>query len=111
MTQTPASAASEPPAAPAPVVSALKAFAKRHGGATAVISYLGRRGARIVLVGADGAWGDQVAADPDVARAACDAAGVAVSEGWGRELSEAVRTSGYEWGLMGRNRPVSTGQK
>jgi hypothetical protein len=93
--------------APAAAVAAMKAFAAAHGGsATAVVEYLGRSGARIVLVGADGAWGDQVVADVAAARAACEAAGVTVADGWGRELSDAVRTSGYEWGLMGRNRPL-----
>jgi hypothetical protein len=95
--------------APPATVAALRAFAKDHGGsATAVVSYLGRRGARIVLVGADGTWGDQVVADGvDAAKAACEAAGVAVAGKWERELSEAVKTSGYEWGLMGRGRPAA----
>jgi len=95
------------PAAPPSAVAALKKFAARHGGsATAVIEYIGRRGARIVLVGADGTWGDLVVADVDSAKAACEAAGVKVIDGWPREVSEAIRTSGYEWGLMGRGRPV-----
>ena len=42
-----------------------------HGGATAVIEYVGRRGARIVLVGEDGEWADDFAAGTDIARAAC----------------------------------------
>lgn len=33
------------------------AFAKAHGGAEGQIAHLGQRGARIVLVGADGGWG------------------------------------------------------
>jgi DNA-binding LacI/PurR family transcriptional regulator len=91
------------------IPATLKAFATDHGGsATAVVSHLGRRGARIVLVGADGTWGDAVAADMEAARSACEAAGVPVAGAWERELAEAVKTSGYEWGLMGRGRPVRT---
>ena len=65
-------------------------FAYQHGGAKAVIEYVGRRGARIVLVGEDGAWGDQFAPGTDVARQACESAGVVVENGWERELIEQV---------------------
>ncbi len=83
----------------------LKAFAASHGGtATAVVSHIGRRGARIVLVGADGAWGDVVAPDVDSAKAALDAAGVTVADSWGRELVESVRTTPAEWRRMGGRR-------
>ena len=47
----------------------IKSFAAGHGGAKAVIEYVGKRGARIVLVGADGAWADQFAEGTDIARA------------------------------------------
>src|SRR5687768_16462002 len=59
------------------LVAGVRSFAAGHGGATAVIEYVGRRGARIVLVGQDGAWGDQFAESTEVARAACAKAGVA----------------------------------
>jgi hypothetical protein len=86
-------------------VAVLKSFATAHGGsATAVVSHLGRRGARIVLVGADGAWGDVVAPDVDSAKAACEAAGVTVAGAWERELAEAVRTTSVEWRRMGGGR-------
>jgi hypothetical protein len=93
----------------AQLVSALAAFSNRHGGATAVLEHTGRRGIRITLVGADGRWGDLMAATTQDAAAACAAAEVPVAEGWGRELADSVRTSGYEWGLMGRNRPAKLG--
>ena len=54
----------------------IKSFAAGHGGAKAVIEYVGKRGARIVLVGEDGEWGDQFADGTDVAREACEKAGV-----------------------------------
>jgi hypothetical protein len=83
----------------------LKAFARDHGGsATAVVSHLGRRGARIVLVGADGIWGDVVADDVESAKAACEAAGVTVAGKWERELAESVRTTADDRRRMGGSR-------
>lgn len=73
------------------VVKGLRKFRARHDGATAVIEHLGRRGrTRIVLVGKDGTQGEQAAPATDVARAACEQAGVPVENGWFRELTEAV---------------------
>lgn len=80
----------------------MKSFAAGHGGATAVIEYVGRRGARIVLVGKDGTWGDHFAESTDVARAACTRAGVAVENEWERELVEQMRPSKDLWRSMGR---------
>ena len=82
---------------PAPIVAGLKQFRAAHEGATAVIEYVGRRGARIVLVGSDGAWGDQLAPATDVARAACEAAGVPVENGWDRELTENMDGDEDHW--------------
>jgi hypothetical protein len=62
-----------------------------HGGAKAVIEYVGKRGARIVLVGEDGTWADQFAEGTDIARRACAMAGVQVENGWERELMEQMR--------------------
>jgi len=84
------------------LVAGLKSFAAGHGGATAVIEYVGRRGARIVLVGQDGAWGDQFADSTDMARAACAKAGVNVENAWERELVEQMRPSNDLWRSMGR---------
>ena len=64
-----------PKQSPGNLVAGIKAFAAAHGGAKAVIEFAGRRGARIVLVGGDGEWGDQFAASTDVARRACEKAG------------------------------------
>jgi hypothetical protein len=84
-------------AAPSGLVAGLKSFAAGHGGATAVIEYVGRRGARIVLVGQDGTWGDQFADSTDLARAACEKAGVALENEWERELTEQMRPSNDLW--------------
>lgn len=89
-------------AAPSGLVGGLKTFAASHGGATAVIEYVGRKGARIVLVGQDGTWGDQFADSTDLARAACEKAGVAVENEWERELTEQMRPSNDLWRSMGR---------
>lgn len=88
--------------APGDVVAEIKSFAAEHGGATAVIEYVGRRGARIVLVGEDGVWGDQVVEATDIAREACLSAGVEVLNEWERELMEMMRPSNDLWRSMGR---------
>ncbi|GGJ81103.1 hypothetical protein GCM10010123_08620 [Pilimelia anulata] len=88
--------------APDRIVSALKAFAAGHGGATAVVEYVGRRGARIVLVGKDGVWGDQFADDTDVARRACELAEVPIENSWERELVESMTPTNDLWRSMSR---------
>ena len=93
----------EAPAAPAAsLVSGIKSFAAEHGGAKAVVEYVGRRGARIVLVGEDGTWEDQFADGTDTARRACETAGVEVENEWERELMEQMRPSNDLWRSMGR---------
>lgn len=86
----------------ATLVAGLREFANAHGGAKGVIEYVGRRGARIVLVGADGAWGDQFAASTDIARAACERAGVTVENEWERELIELMRPTNDLWRSMSK---------
>ncbi|HEV7824422.1 MAG TPA: hypothetical protein VGP02_05910 [Mycobacteriales bacterium] len=83
----------ETPDVPVALVSTLKSFASAHGGsATAVVEYVGRGRVRIVLVGADGSWGDEVVGDVGTARAAAEAAGLTVKDSWDRELTASVRT-------------------
>lgn len=88
--------------APNGLVSGIKSFAGAHGGAKAVIEYVGKRGARIVLVGEDGAWADQFADGTDIARQACANAGVAVENAWERELMDQMRPSNDLWRSMAR---------
>lgn len=76
------------------------AFAKKHGGADANVEYLGRRGARIVLVGQDGTWGDLVAPTYELARAAAATADVTVREELGGDVAARMRTGRYEWHRM-----------
>ena len=87
---------------PGTLVDGIRSFAGDHGGAKAVVEYVGRRGARIVLVGDDGSWSDQFAQDTDVARAACAKAGVEVENEWERELLEQMRPSNDLWRSMSR---------
>jgi hypothetical protein len=89
-------------ALPSGLAASLKSFADGHGGAKAIIEYVGRRGARIVLVGEDGAWGDQFASATDVARRACEAAGLSVEKEWERELVARMRPNNDLWRSMGR---------
>jgi hypothetical protein len=77
------------------------AFARAHGGsAEGQIAYLGRRGARIVLVAGDGAWGDLVATSRPVAEQAAARAGITVHENLEGELAGRMRTGRYEWSRM-----------
>ena len=87
---------------PAGLVSGLRSFAAGHGGASAVIEYVGRKGARIVLVGGDGTGVDHFAESTDAARAACAKAGVSIENDWERELVEQMRPSNDLWRSMGR---------
>jgi hypothetical protein len=82
------------PEAPAALVSTLKSFAAAHGGsATAVIEYVGRERVRVVVVGADGVWGDEVVPSVEIGKAAAEAAGLTVKDAWDRELTAAVKTT------------------
>jgi hypothetical protein len=82
------------PEVPAALVSALKSFAAAHGGSgTAVVEYVGRERVRLVVVGTDGVWGDEVVPSIEVGRAAAEAAGLTVKDEWDRELTAAVKTT------------------
>ncbi|MER5492783.1 hypothetical protein [Streptomyces sp. NPDC002490] len=76
------------------------AFGKAHGGTEGHVAHLGRKGARIVLVGSDGAWGDLVAPSPEVAEAAVERAGITVHPTFDGAFAARVRTGRYEWSRM-----------
>jgi hypothetical protein len=79
----------------------IRSFATAHGGsADGVVEYVGPISTRIVLVGADGAWGDQVAPSHAVAVRAAELAGITVHESFEGELGLKVRTGSYEWKRM-----------
>ncbi len=79
----------------------IRAFAARHGGsADGQIAYIGAIGTRIVLVGADGAWGDLVAPNQRIAERAVERAGITRHESFDGEMAARVRTGPYEWKRM-----------
>ncbi|MFJ4520479.1 hypothetical protein ACIP4Y_05915 [Streptomyces sp. NPDC088810] len=78
----------------------ISAFAKAHGGAEGQVAHIGERGARIVLVGEDGGWGDLVAPSTEIARQAVEKAGITVHESFDGEFAAKVQTGPYEWKRM-----------
>jgi hypothetical protein len=79
----------------------ITAFAKQHGGsADGVVEYVGRTATRIVMVGADGAWGDQVAPTYAIGQRAAQLAGLTVHDSFEGELGLKVKTGSYEWKRM-----------
>ncbi|GAB2603853.1 hypothetical protein GCM10027168_41010 [Streptomyces capparidis] len=80
---------------------AARRFAAEHGGsAEGTLEYLGQRGTRIVLVAADGAWGDLIAPDQGTARRAAELAGITVRDALDGETAARLRTGPYEWKRM-----------
>lgn len=84
------------------VVASLKSFAARHQEAKAIIEYAGRRGARIVLIGENGAGESQLVASTDVARQVCASAGVPVENTWEQELNEQMSPAADLWRSVSR---------
>lgn len=83
----------------------LKKFAAAHGGAaTTFIEYVAASFTRVIVIAKDGSYGDQVLPTPDAAESVAEAAGFEVTPSWDRETTDSVKTSPYEWGLMGRGR-------
>ncbi|CAL9615138.1 MULTISPECIES: hypothetical protein [unclassified Streptomyces] len=78
----------------------ISAFSKAHGGAEGQVAYIGQRGARIVLVGEDGGWGDLVAPSYELAEQAVAKAGITVHEDFDGEFAAKVKTGPYEWSRM-----------
>ncbi|MEU8688772.1 hypothetical protein [Streptomyces sp. NPDC048665] len=78
----------------------ISAFAKAHGGAEGQVAHIGERGARIVLVGEDGGWGDLVAPSTEIAEKAVEKAGITVHESFDGEFAAKVKTGPYEWKRM-----------
>ncbi|MCX4574227.1 hypothetical protein OHB41_13735 [Streptomyces sp. NBC_01571] len=78
----------------------IRAFADEHGGAEGHVAYIGELGARVVLVGEDGGWGDLVAPSYAIAEDAVKQAGITVHEEFDGEFAAKVRTGPYEWKRM-----------
>jgi hypothetical protein len=77
---------------PAQAVKAATAFVAAHGAPTkAVVANIGRKGARVVLVGDDGALGDVIVPAPAVGEALVERVeGLELSE-WDRETVSATK--------------------
>jgi hypothetical protein len=84
----------------AKLVKQIAAFSKEHGGAEGHVAYIGQRGARIVLVGEDGGWGDLVAPTYAIAEEAVKRSGITVHEAFDGEFAAKVKTGPYEWKRM-----------
>ncbi|MGW0290144.1 hypothetical protein [Streptomyces tuirus] len=78
----------------------ISSFSKAHGGAEGQVAYLGERGARIVLVGEDGNWGDLVAPSHEIAVQAVEKSGITTHESFDGEFAAKVKTGRYEWSRM-----------
>jgi hypothetical protein len=78
----------------------ISTFSKTHGGAEGQVAYLGERGARIVLVGDDGGWGDLVAPSYEIAEQAVAKSGITRHESFDGEFAAKVKTGRYEWSRM-----------
>ncbi|UOB13698.1 hypothetical protein MQE23_33635 [Streptomyces sp. HP-A2021] len=78
----------------------ISSFSKAHGGAEGQVAYLGERGARIVLVGEDGNWGDLVAPSYEIAEQAVEKSGITTHESFDGEFAAKVKTGRYEWSRM-----------
>ena len=87
-------------------VGRLRAFVTEHTEpATAVITYMGRSGARIVVVAGDGAFGDAIVSGVEAGAVVCEEAGIPVADGWDRELSAQLTPSPAD-----RERMAGTGR-
>ncbi|UCM87257.1 hypothetical protein [Streptomyces marincola] len=79
----------------------IRSFAAAHGGgAEGHVAHLGLRGHRLVLVAADGAFGDLVDRDRAALAAAAARAGVPLRDALDGEMAARLRTGRYEWERM-----------
>ena len=80
------------PGPPPKAVARAKAFALAHGGsARAVVENIGQAGARLVLVGEDGALGDVLVADVAAGHAVVEAVEQLTAAEWDGETTAALR--------------------
>jgi len=82
------------------------AFRSLHGGATASVQHIGRGHSRVVLVGADGEWGEVFVRDVGTAAEACALAGVEAPQTWAAGVGSRMRNSPEFWDRMGGHAPA-----
>ncbi|ASO19995.1 hypothetical protein FHR81_000324 [Actinoalloteichus hoggarensis] len=79
------------PVVPSAAVSSARRFLADHGTtARAVVAYLGQKGARVTLVGEDGALGDVIVADVATGAALCEQVEGLIPSEWDRDTTEAL---------------------
>lgn len=77
---------------PAKSTASAAEFVRAHGAsARAVVENLGRAGARVVLIGEDGAFGDQMVPDVPTGRALVAAVDGLTEHEWDAETTAALR--------------------
>jgi hypothetical protein len=84
----------------------IAAFRSLHGGATASVQHIGRGHSRVVLVGADGEWGEVFVRDVGTATQGCALAGVEAPQTWAAGLGSRMRNSSEFWDHMGGHAPA-----
>lgn len=92
-------------APPAKAVARAKAFVEEHGGeGRAVVQNLGRTGARIVLIGGDGAFGDVVVPDVATGESVVEAVEDLTASEWDSETTAALTIGpGHRKKMAGMN--------
>lgn len=86
-------------------VAAASDFVRAHGeSARAVVENMGRAGARVVLIGEDGAFGDVVVADVATGRAVVAAVDGLTEHQWDAETTAALRIGAEHRHRMGGQR-------
>lgn len=89
-------------------VKQLAKFAGSHGGDKATfVEYISASTSRVVVVAEDGRWGDAVLPSFEAAEKVVSELGFSVPDGWERETIDAVRSTGYEWGRMGKGKAAA----
>lgn len=82
-----------------PAVGILTRFVGEHGPSTVTVDHLGRSGARIVVMAADGRYGDAVVSSVPVALEICRRAAVPVGE-WDRARTSRISPTPADWKRM-----------
>lgn len=89
-------------------VKQLAKFAGAHGGDKATfVEYLSASTSRIVVVAQDGRWGDVVLPSFEAAQKTVAKLGFTAVDEWERETIDAVTSTGYEWGRMGKGKAAA----
>ncbi|HWD03199.1 MAG TPA: hypothetical protein VG674_12190 [Amycolatopsis sp.] len=86
----------KPPAPTARQLAGARDFVARHGKPSrAVVEHIGRMGARVVLVGADGAMGDIVVPSPETGTALVEAVADLESAEWDPETVKQAKIGAH----------------